>query len=161
MRNYNDVYNRSKKFTLDEKRERIDQERSQIVAAVKREFGINDFRSLRLSEQESYKAMIGKMWNVNEGITEYGKKFLNESAAPLTEKSTDEQIEKFFKREVKANVDNVMNCILNGRDCAVITKTKSTIESSAKRKISPKTYKQWIYDICSKFVGDKIRSIKF
>ena len=161
MKKYDDVYNRSKKFTLDEKRETIDRQRSQIVAAVKHEFGINDFRSLRESEQASYKAMIDKMWNINEGITEEGRKFLNESAAPLTEKSTDEQIEKVFKRELKANLESNMNCILNGKDCVSISKTKNMIEGSTKRKISVKTYKQWIYDVCSKYVGDKIRSIKF
>ena len=43
--------------------------------------------------------MLNEMWNASTGITKKGKDFLNESKAVLTEKSTDEQIEKFFKKE--------------------------------------------------------------
>lgn len=160
MKSFKLVYNQQKSTAVAKKRSTIERDHARLVESIKKEFVIDDFSKLNESERESYRAMIDKMWNVNEGLTEAGKLFINESAAPLTEKSTDEQIEKFVKREVKANCQAICKCLAADKSCEILFNIKKSVEDNTKRKISNKIIKQWVYELCAKYMADKIKSLK-
>ena len=161
MKSFDNVYNKSKKQIINEQQKSYASDKAKLIATIKHEYGVQDFNSVSESERESYKSMIDEMWNPNTGINEKGIKFINESAAVLTEKSTDEQIEKFFKKEIKANAEKIVKCLVGCGECNCPSEVKANIEASTKRKLSNKTAKNWMYSVITDFVGSKIKSVKF
>lgn len=162
MKTFSSAYYISKKQTIAEKETLIEQEHNKIIAAMKKEFGINSFSTLNESEKKSYRSMLKEMWNREKGLTAKGIKFINEAAAPLTPDSTPEQIKKAFQREIKANINNYLAVLLGGNgNISDAGKLKSKLESELKKKISTKECKQWIYEIVSKELAKKINAFKF
>ena len=162
MKTFSSAYYISKKQSIAEKEALIEQEHNKIIAAMKKEFGINSFSTLNESEKKSYRSMLKEMWNREKGLTAKGIKFINEAAAPLTPDSTPEQIKKAFQREIKANINNYLAVLLGGNgNISDAGKLKSKLESELKKKISTKECKQWIYEIVSKELAKKINAFKF
>lgn len=162
MKTFSSAYYISKKQSIAEKETLIEQEHNKIIAAMKKEFGINSFSTLNESEKKSYRSMLKEMWNREKGLTAKGIKFINEAAAPLTPDSTPEQIKKAFQREIKANINNYLAVLLGGNvNISDAGKLKSKLESELKKKISTKECKQWIYEIVSKELAKKINAFKF
>ena len=162
MKTFSSAYYTSRKESIAEKTALVEQEHAKIVAAMKKEFGINSFSALNESEKASYRSMLNAMWNKETGLTEKGIKFLNGSAAPLTPESTPEQIKKAFQREIKANVNSYLAiCCGNSNSWEDAVKLKARIEGDIKRKLSSKECKTWIYEIVSTEIAKKIKSIKF
>ena len=162
MKSFSSVYNNSRKEAKEEKQLIIEQEHVKIVNAMKKEFGVNDFGKLSDKEKQSYRSMLNEMWNRETGITEKGIKFLNEAAAPLTKDSTPEQIEKQFKKEIKANLVALFATLNSDTpNFEHAKKAKANIEAQVGHKISSKDCKTWMYEIMSKYLADKIRGFKF
>ena len=162
MKSFSTAYHISRKENKAEKEALIEQEHIKIVAAMKHEFGINNFGTLTEAEKKSYRTMLNEMWTRENGLTEKGIKFLTESVAPLTKDSTPEQIEKQFKKEVKANII-ALAATLNSATPSfeAASKAKKTIEDQIGHKISSKDCKTWMYEVMAKYLADKIRSYKF
>lgn len=162
MKSFSTAYHISRKENKAEKEALIEQEHIKIVAAMKHEFGINNFGTLTEAEKKSYRSMLNEMWTRENGLTEKGIKFLTESVAPLTKDSTPEQIEKQFKKEVKANIIALVATLNSATPSfEAASKAKKTIEDQIGHKISSKDCKTWMYEVMAKYLADKIRSYKF
>lgn len=161
MKSFENVYNTSKNVALNEQQKVFAADKAKLLAAIKHEYGVKDFNSLSESEKSSYKSMLNEMWNSSTGMTEKGIAFLNESKAVLTEQSTDEQIEKYFKKEFKACVENAVQAMASGKECGCCKEIKAKVEADTKKKLSNKVAKQWMYAVCCDYIGSKIKSIKF
>jgi energy-converting hydrogenase A subunit M len=161
MKSFENVYNTSKNVALNEQQKVFAADKAKLLAAIKHEYGVKDFNSLSEAEKSSYKSMLNEMWNSSTGMTEKGIAFLNESKAVLTEQSTDEQIEKYFKKEFKACVENAVQAMASGKECGCCKEIKAKVEADTKKKLSNKVAKQWIYAVCCDYIGSKIKSIKF
>ena len=159
MKDFSKVYNISKEIVNAEKQNRINSEHKMILEAIKHEYMVDKFGSLNESEQASYKALILEMWNPKEGLTKKGLEFLNESKTILTDKSTDDQIKKYFVNAIKAQINDIMND-LSRADIVVINPLLKDIKEFTGKKVSNKDAKQWTYEVVCKFVGDKIKSYK-
>ena len=161
MKSFENVYNTSKNVALNEQQKVFAADKAKLLAAIKHEYGVKDFNSLSEDEKSSYKSMLNEMWNSSTGMTEKGIAFLNESKAVLTEQSTDEQIEKYFKKEFKACVENAVQAMASGKECGCCKEIKAKVEADTKKKLSNKVAKQWMYAVCCDYIGSKIKSIKF
>lgn len=161
MKSFKNVYKASKSAVLNEQQKLFAADKAKLVATMKHEYGVKDFGTLKESEKASYKAMLAEMWTPSTGLTEKGVMFLNESKAPLTEKSTPEQIEKFFKKEFKAGIENSIELLAKGINDDRVKKIKETIEADIKRTLPKKDIKQWMYAVACDFIGSKIKSVKF
>ena len=161
MKSFENVYNTSKNVALNEQQKVFSAAKAKLLAAIKHEYGVKDFNSLSEAEKSSYKSMLNEMWNSSTGMTEKGIAFLNESKALLTEQSTDEQIEKYFKKEFKACVENAVQAMASGKECGCCKEIKAKVEADTKKKLSNKVAKQWMYAVCCDYIGSKIKSIKF
>lgn len=161
MKSFENVYNTSKNVALNEQQKAFAADKAKLLAAIKHEYGVKDFNSLSEAEKSSYKSMLNEMWNSSTGMTEKGIAFLNESKAVLTEQSTDEQIEKYFKKEFKACVENAVQAMASGKECGCCKEIKAKVEADTKKKLSNKVAKQWMYAVCCDYIGSKIKSIKF
>ena len=161
MKSFENVYNTSKNVALNEQQKVFAADKAKLLAAIKHEYGVKDFNSLSEAEKSSYKSMLNEMWNSSTGMTEKGIAFLNESKALLTEQSTDEQIEKYFKKEFKACVENAVQDMASGKECGCCKEIKAKVEADTKKKLSNKVAKQWMYSVCCDYIGSKIKSIKF
>ena len=162
MKSFSTAYYVSRKESKAEKEALIEQEHIKIISAMKHEFGINNFGTLTEAEKKSYRSMLNEMWTRENGLTEKGIKFLTEAAAPLTKDSTPEQIEKQFKKEIKANIIALV-ATLNSDSPSFehAAKAKKAIEDQIGHKISSKDCKTWMYDVMAKYLADKIRGYKF
>ena len=161
MKSFENVYNTSKNVALNEQQKVFAADKAKLLAAIKHEYGVKDFNSLSEAEKSSYKSMLNEMWNSSTGMTEKGIAFLNESKALLTEQSTDEQIEKYFKKEFKACVENAVHDMASGKECGCCKEITAKVEADSKKKLSNKVAKQWMYSVCCDYIGSKIKSIKF
>lgn len=161
MKSFENVYNTSKNVALNEQQKVFAADKAKLLAAIKHEYGVKDFNSLSEAEKSSYKSMLNEMWNSSTGMTEKGIAFLNESKVVLTEQSTDEQIEKYFKKEFKACVENAVQAMASGKECGCCKEIKAKVEADTKKKLSNKVAKQWMYAVCCDYIGSKIKSIKF
>jgi energy-converting hydrogenase A subunit M len=161
MKSFENVYNTSKNVALNEQQKVFAADKAKLLAAIKHEYGVKDFNTLSEAEKSSYKSMLNEMWNSSTGMTEKGIAFLNESKAVLTEQSTDEQIEKYFKKEFKACVENAVQAMASGKECGCCKEIKAKVEADTKKKLSNKVAKQWMYAVCCDYIGSKIKSIKF
>lgn len=161
MKSFENVYNTSKNVALNEQQKVFAADKAKLLAAIKHEYGVKDFNSLSEAEKSSYKSMLNEMWNSSTGMTEKGIAFLNESKAVLTEQSTDEQIEKYFKKEFKACVENAVQAMASGKECGCCKEIKAKVEADTKKKLSNKVAKQLMYAVCCDYIGSKIKSIKF
>jgi len=161
MRNYASVYRNSKKVVNEAKTIDIDREHKEIVEAVRKEFGVVSFNQLSEAERINCRNMILEYWNPTSGLTEAGKTFLNESKQVLTDKSSDENIKRYFQREVRADATNYMYGILSGNTNGQSTlHLKTEIEKMIGRKLSPKDVKEWLYEVLVKHLQSKIKSTK-
>lgn len=161
MKSFENVYNTSKNVALNEQQKVFAADKAKLLAAIKHEYGVKEFNSLSEAEKASYKSMLNEMWNSSTGMTEKGVAFLNESKAVLTEQSTDEQIEKYFKKEFKACVESAVQAMASGKECGCCKEIKAKVEADTKKKLSNKVAKQWMYAVCCDYIGSKIKSIKF
>lgn len=161
MKSFNTVYNRQKTLVESERRSVIDREHTELVAAVKREYGVSNLSLLSESEQKVCRRIISEMWSKESGLNDNGRLYIAEGCAPLNKNTSPEQIEKRFKREIKINVDEICKCLASGSDCAVLKKIKNEIEEQLGKKVSPKDIKAWTNEICAKHMKSKVSSIKF
>lgn len=162
MNTYSNAYNNSKSDVTKKETSIIEQQHKLVVEAVKKEHGISSFSNLSEAERASYKSMILEMWNPNKGLTKAGQLFLNESKSVITPDSTEEQIQKYFKKEMLVHAKSCAQGNISNDRFAELAKTvKAEIESSYTKKIQSKLIKTWLYDLVSKEVASIIRSFKF
>ncbi len=162
MKSFSTAYYTSRKESKAEKDAIIEQEHVKIVTAMKHEFGFNNFSVLSEAEKKSYRSMLNEMWTRENGLTEKGVRFLNEAAAPLTKDSSPEQIEKQFKKEIKANIIALVATLNSDTpNFEHAAKAKKMIEEQVGHKLSNKDCKTWMYDVMAKYLADKIRGYKF
>lgn len=161
MKSYNTVYNNERKNAINEHKSMVDNDRAVLLAAIKREYGINDFSSLDESSRTMYKEMISEMWTPESGLTEKGTAFVNESSSVLTPASDEEAIHKRVKRDVTANADSILKCAATGNDCKFLSTLKATIEQETKKKLSKKNFVKWVGEIIVPLIGKKINAMQF
>ena len=161
MKSFNTVYKKKHVLAESERRSVIDRQHAELIAAVKREYGVDNLSVLSESEQKTCRRIISEMWTKENGLNESGKLYIAEGCAPLNENTSPEQIEKRFKREVKINIDEICKCLASGSDCAVLKKIKTEIDNQIGRKISVRDAKKWTHELCCKHIMSKLGTVKF
>lgn len=161
MKSFNTVYKNKRALAESERRAIIDREHAELVAAVKREYGVANLSTLSESEQKTCRRLISEMWTKENGLNESGKLYIAEGCAPLNENTSPDQIEKRFKREVKINIDEICKCLASGSDCAVLKKIKSELDAQLGKKISVRDAKKWTHELCCKHLSSKLSGVKF
>lgn len=109
MRKFSEVYNSSKQVVNEQKRAEADKDRIQLLKAIRRTYGISDFNSLSESEKTEYRNLILEMWNKNDGLTEKGRQFINESEIALNNETSDRNILKYIAMEISNNLQKYVN----------------------------------------------------
>ena len=161
MKSFNKVYQTSKQRTLNEQQRMFASDKARLIAAVKKEYGIQDFNTLSEKEKAEYKSVINEMWSKDRGLNEKGLQFLAEGSMPLTEKSTDEKIESWFKKGIREDIDNVIMHIVSKGECERCVKLKEQIEESTGRKIKVSLIRKWLGEEVCKYIATKINGIAF
>src|SRR5574344_793384 len=155
MKSFGTAYSISREDARQAKAAVTEQERATLVAAIKRQYGIDSFSALNESERRSYRSMLLEMWDAKGGMNDKGRKFLNESAPVLTKDSTEAQVKKAFQDKGRGNAKAYAKCILSSEDgsCPISSKHKGRIESQTGRRLSGAKVKAWICEILAKYVN--------
>lgn len=162
MKSFSTVYNERQADAVAKKRLLVEQQHAQIVAAVKKEYGVSSFATLNESDKAYYKSLINCMWDKHNGLNEKGVRFVNEAIAPLTKESTPEQIKKCFQREVNADIASIVACINSQNpNCTRLSTIKSNIEKDLGKKISARDVKEWTMELVQKHLVKGLRAVKF
>ena len=141
MKSFNTAYNVSKNNVKEARAALIEQERAELVAAIKKEYGINSFSALNESERKSYRAMVLKMWSKENGMNEKGRQFLAEGVIVLTPEATAEQVIKSFTDKLrgtngKAGIVQISNDGKVTVDTSALKDLKAQIKKETKGKVS-------------------------
>lgn len=161
MQSFSNACQNSKTNVLNEKNNIIDRQHNDIVNAIKKEYGISSFASLTESEKKSYKTLLFEMWSPKEGLTKKGERFLNESKTIITADSTDEQIVKYFSREILEQVKSYVNGGISiARLEELSREVKTSMDEMRGSKVPAKLLKEALYQMICKEVLKNVRGFK-
>lgn len=161
MKSFDKAYKTSRQRTINEQQKVFAVDKAKLIAAVKKEYGIQDFNALSEKEKAEYKSVINEMWSKDSGLNENGLRFLMEGSMPLTEKSSDEKIESWFKREIREDLDNVIMHLVSKGECECVVKLKNQIEKSIGKKVKISLIRKWLGEVICKYIASKVNSLKF
>lgn len=161
MNTFSNACQNSKANVLSEKKVIVDRQHNDIVNAIKKEYGISSFNALSESEKKSYKSLILEMWNPTDGLTKKGERFLNESKTIITADSTEEQIAKYFTREILEHAKAYVNGNISISRLEELTKqVKVSMDEMRGTKVPAKLLKETLYQIVCKEVVKNVRAFK-
>lgn len=160
MNSFEKVYKTSRQRTINEQQKAVAVDRARLIAAVKKECGISDFNKLSEQEKADVKAAINEMWSPESGLNELGVQFIAEGNAPLTDKSSDERIEKWFRNSVKQDIDNIISDIVTKGTCGAISDLMKQIKESTGRSVKKSDAKRWLCDVVCRHICTKVNGIK-
>lgn len=162
MKSFANVYKASRTEANNIKSMNIDSDRKVIIDTIKSEYGISSFSSISESERTKYKNMLLEYWSPKSGITSAGKDFIAESKQELSPKISDEAVKKIVQKQVRADATNFIYGILskntNGQNLSAL---KAEVEHSIERSISPKDFKNWVFEVLIKHLQSELKSYKF
>lgn len=161
MKSFNTVYNKERNNAINEHKSVIDNDHARLLAAIKKEYGINDFSTLSESEKASFKNIINEMWDRTNGLNEKGISFVNEAMKPLTEASTDKMIDNYIIKSLKPNADKIIQDLILDKESRFLADVKVTVERDTKKKLSKKRYVELIGKVIVPYLSKKVNSIKF
>jgi hypothetical protein len=162
MNSYNTVYNNGKKAAKAETFALHENQRVELVNAIKREYGISDFSTLDEKERKACHKFISEMWSPETGLNEKGIDFINEGKRPLNKDSKSDKIKSEFMRCVKKDIDTYASSLVFGdSDVRQIKELKERIEKETERKLKLTTCREWIYEAMCNYIHRKINKLKF
>lgn len=158
MKSFNTVYKKERNTAINEQKSILDNDYAKLIAAVKREYSVNDFSKLTETEKNSFRSIINEMWDRERGLTEKGVVFINEAMKPLTETSSDEDIDNRIIKLLKANADKILEDIVAGRKNTLLLEVKSNVEKDTKKKLSKKRYAELVGKVICPVLGKRINT---
>ena len=158
MKSFDSVYNNERSAAETSRRSKIDAEHASLVEAMKKEYGINDFTSLSEKKKAAFKSLINEMWDVNGGLNEKGRLFLQESVKPLTKESDSNEIKNYIRRNILPNAEKILKNIVDGKRDEILENTKKEIEEKTGRKISKRDYISMAVDYIFPVIVKKIKT---
>ena len=159
MRNFLEVYNTNKERVDESNRISADKQRVELLKALKREYGIQDFKSLSESEKTTYKRMNNEMWDANNSLNEKGLKFGNESEITLTKESEKEEIIKAIKNMFNENLYGYFEGMTGkrftgGSNPKMPKVVREVVEKTTGRKFKPENFKAIYKELLCKLVDE-------
>lgn len=147
MRSFSTVQENNANRILNEKKVKADSQRVELLSAIKKTYGISNFKTLSESEKSVYRNMINEMWDSVEGLNERGLKFVNESEITLSKESDKQEIIKFVEQEFGKNLMGYFEGMTGKRftgDSNPITpkRVRDEVEKIKGKKYNPKNFKQ-------------------
>ena len=161
MKSFNTIYNKERNNAINEHKSVVDNDRAKLLAAIKREYCVNDFSSLSEEEKVSYRNIINEMWDRENGLNEKGIAFVNEAMKPLTEVSDDAAIEKYIIRSLSPNADKILQDLILDKQNKTLIQVKATVENDTHKKLSKKRYVEIIGKVLIPFLSKKVNALKF
>ena len=143
MRSFSQINESNANKIVNDKRIKADSQRVELLSAIKKTYGISNFKTLSESEKSVYRNMINEMWDSVEGLNEKGLKFVNESEITLSKESNSQEIIKFIEQEFRKNIEDYVLVALNKK----VTNNKpvnvrSKVYELTGRKFKPEDFKQ-------------------
>lgn len=161
MKSFSTVYNSKKAEAVNRHRESVDADHAKLVAAIKREYSINDFSTLSESKRDAFKRIINEMWDRENGLNDKGLEFVNEAFKPLTEVSSDEAVDNYIIKSVKPKAEEIFNDIASGKNCEFLATLKKNIENDTHKKVSRKHFIELVGKVILPVFSKKLNALKF
>lgn len=155
MNSYSTVYNNGKKAAKAEQLALYENQRVELVNAIKKEYAITDFSSITEGERKAFHKMISEMWSKESGLNKAGEDFINEGKRPLNESSSPDKVMKEYQRRVKTMLNNkfASSPLFNTADARNLAEIKGEIEEKIGSKLSIKDCRAWFYEVMCGYVG--------
>ena len=147
MRSFSQVNESNVNRIVNDKRIKADSQRVELLSAIKKTYGISNFKTLSESEKSVYKNMINEMWDSVEGLNEKGLKFVNESEITLSKESNSQEVIKFIEQEFRKNLmgyfEGMTGKRFTGGSNPVTPKhVRNEVEKLTGKKFKPENFKQ-------------------
>ncbi len=159
MRSFLDVQKECENKINESRKVAIDNERLQLLGAIKREYGISDFKALTESERTVFTNIIHSMWSPSEGLNESGIKFVNEGEVTLNKESQKEEIKKFIESDFQRNFFGYLEGITGKRftgnsNPKTPSSLREKINEMTGKNISPENFMQIFHEVFKHFIID-------
>lgn len=159
MRKIDTALQNSKTAVNESNSARISQEHALVVETVKREFGVTNFANESEDVRKSLKSLILEMWNSETGLTEKGKKFVNEGKNEvLTPDSTEDQICHYCKNKFLGPCRSYFGGTFSYADLMnAFGETRSFVLKSTKNKVTKTFVKECFAECLAKAASAKFK----
>ena len=157
MRSFSNVQENNANRILNEKKVKADSQRVELLSAIKKTYGISNFKTLSESEKSVYRNMINEMWDSVEGLNGRGLKFVNESEITLSKESNSQEVIKFIEQEFRKNLmgyfEGMTGKRFTGSSNPIMPKhVRDEVEKLTGRKFKPENFKQIFKQILADLV---------
>ncbi|MEG1009270.1 MAG: hypothetical protein RSE41_07845 [Clostridia bacterium] len=109
MKKFDKIYKKQAEEARAIKESKIEKDFEQIYRVLLTEWEISDPNTLSDDNKKSFDSVLEQCWNIKEGLTSFGSKFINEKFMFLNESSTNEQRKNFITKKFGDNIKYVIN----------------------------------------------------
>lgn len=162
MNSYNDAYNKSRHDAKVHNLKIYEEQRIDLVNAIKKEYCISDLSTLSEGKKQAVRNLITEMWSPKTGLNKKGEDFIQNGNIPLNESSDSSQIKRDYVKKVNVLLDNkfAVNPLFNKSDARNLAEIKEDIENKIGRKLDAKTEcRLWFYDAVCAYVNKHLKDI--
>lgn len=160
MNSYSNAYNSSRRDVKARELAVYESQRVDLVNAIKAEYGISDFSTLSEGKKKVVRNLITEMWSPKTGLNKKGEEFMQTRAIPLNESSSPEQVEKEYKKKVKALLNDKFSSspLFNTSDARNLAEIKEGMEEKIGSKLPAKDCRMWFYEVMCAYVNAHLSS---
>jgi len=99
MRKFNTVFKEKQNESIKIHEDKILSEFKNVYTKLLENYNITSLTALNESTKLAFMSQVNELWNEESGLTEKGKKFLNDNCLFLTENSTPSQKKNYLKQK--------------------------------------------------------------
>lgn len=154
MKNFNILYDEEKTNFAESRRREVAKDKARLIEAMKEHFVIDSFADVNEQGRIYYKSLLESMWDPKTGINQKGIDFINEGKIVMTKETPKDQVKTFFQNSIKSDVDKIIACVLNGKECPVLSKAKEAV-SVAKPKVAE--LKAWTEEMICAYMHKSLK----
>jgi hypothetical protein len=99
MRKFNTVFKEKQNESIKNHEDKVLNEFKDVYAKLLENYNITSLNVLNESSKTAFMSQINEMWNDEIGLSDKGKKFLNDNCLFLTENSTPAQKKHYLKQK--------------------------------------------------------------
>lgn len=154
MKNFNTVYNNSKKQVLQERAAMYESQKVAIVNVLKQNYMITgNISDLPADDQKVFATRLLEYWSPKTGIKKEGIKLLNENELSLSPASNKEDIKLYIEKQVKKHLVAITEAYRQNNVNLVTEAIKADVEPKIHKTLKESFVNNTVWNL----IADRIK----
>ena len=155
MKNFNTVYNNSKREVLAQKAALYESQKIALIKVLKENYMITrPISEMSYDAQKEFADRLLEYWSPKTGINKAGVRLLNENELTLTARSNKEDIKLYIAKQVKKHLVAITEAYRQNNINAVTDAFKEDIEPQIHKTLKESFINNTIWEI----ISDRIKN---